>query len=124
MVQITAISGAGVDVDAVGGLGIDADTSSASYAAGDFRSAATTGPAFIIGRTICGSTTIAALKVLHPSTPSGAVMEFGGGFISCTSIDIITAANVDYAIPVSLNGNIRYIPLMGSAAVLGGAKVS
>ncbi len=102
------------------GYPIDLTAINATYGA-RFRSTATGGVAVIVGKTVTGSPTIAPLKIQHPSCASAAVMEFGGGFISCTSIDIITAANADYVIPVSLNGVVRYIPLMGAAAIQGGA---
>ena len=119
-IQSTA-SGAAVQVSGIQGIGIDADAKDANAVAGDFRSLATTGRAVIVGRTVAGSPTIAPMQFLHPSCASAAVMEFGGGFISCTSIDIVTAANSDYVLPVSLNGVVRYIPLVNSTAIQSGA---
>lgn len=121
VIQVTALSGAGLDVDGVAGIGVDADTTSTTLPAGDFRSGATIGPALIVGRTVCALPTIAPFKILHPSCASAAVMELAGGFISCTSVDIVTAANSDYVFPVSLNGVIRYIPLVNGTAIKGGA---
>lgn len=121
-IQSTA-SGSALQVSGIQGAGIDADAKDANAVAGDFRSLATSGSAMLVGRTVCGSPTIAAFKILAPSTASGAVMEFGGGFISCTSIDIVTAANADFAVPVSLNGVIRYIPLVNSTSIKGGAAL-
>ena len=122
VIQVTALSGAGLDVDAVAGIGVDADTTSTTLPAGDFRSAATIGPALIVGRTVAGLTTIAAMKFLHPSCASAAIMEFGGGMISCTSVIYTSAAKTDYVIPVSLqDGTIRYIPLVQPSAIVGGA---
>jgi hypothetical protein len=112
VIQATAISG---------GPAFDGDSVSTTQPAGDFRSAATIGPALIVGRTVCALPTIAPMKFLHPSCASAAVMEFQGGFISCTSIDIISAANADYVLPISLNGVVRYIPLMNSTSIKGGA---
>ena len=123
-IQSTA-SGSALQVSGIKGAGIDADAKDADAVAGDFRSNATTGYALIVGKTdSAASPTIAAMKVLHPSVASGAVMEFGGGFISCTSIDIVTAANADYILPISLGGVIRGIPLVTLAAASGDAKVS
>jgi hypothetical protein len=118
--QSTA-SGSVIQATAISGPAFDGDSISSTNAAGDFRSSITGGPALIVGRTVISSPTVCAFKVLAPSAASAAVMEFQGGFISCTSIDIITAANADYVIPVSLNGVVRYIPLMNSTSIKGGA---
>ena len=123
-IQSTA-SGSALQVSGIQGAAIDADAKDANAVAGDFRSIATTGTALIVGKTdSAASPTIAAMKILHPSVASGAVMEFGGGFVSCTSIDIATAANADYVLPISLNGEIRGIPLVKLSAASGDAKVS
>lgn len=121
-IQSTA-SGAAVQISGIQGIGIDADAKDANAVAGDFRSNATGGRALIVGSTVVGSPTIAAFKVLHPSVASGAVMELGGGFISCTSVILTSVAHIDYVFPVSLNGVIRYIPAFAAAAVQGGAAL-
>lgn len=118
---LSTASGSVVKVTAISGAGIDADSVSTTNPAGDFRSAATIGPALIVGRTVASLPTIAPFKILHPSCASAAVMELGGGFISCTSIVLTSVANTDYVFPISLNGVIRYIPCFGAAAVVGGA---
>jgi hypothetical protein len=105
------------------GYPVDVTAINETYGA-RFRSCVTGGVAVIVGRTVVGSPTVAPFKVLHPSVASGAVMEFGGGFISCTSVDIVTAANSDYVLPISLGGVVRYIPLVNGTAIKGGAAVS
>lgn len=121
-VKVTGIDVAGIDVDnGANAIGIDADSSSTTNPAGDFRSSATVGPALIVGRTVNSSSTIAALRILGSSVASAALIEFKGGFISCTSVILTSAANTDYVIPVSINGAVRYIPCFAGAAVQGGA---
>ena len=119
-IQSTA-SGAAFQVSGIQGTAIDADAKDVNSYAGDFRSAATGGRAVIIGRTCTGSPTVAPVLIMHPSCASAAVLGFGGGFISCTSVVLTTVANFDYVLPVSLNGVVRYIPLVGDAGIVGGA---
>jgi hypothetical protein len=88
-------------------------------------SAAANIPAQTFGRTVAGSTTIAAVRVLGTSAASAAVIGFGGGFISVTSI-LGTAATgaaiaFDYILPVELNGVVRGIPLTSLASLPGAA---
>lgn len=78
-------------------------------------------PALVVGRAAAGSQTIAAMKILGSSLASGALIEFGGGFISCTSVVLTTVANTDYCIPVQVGLETRYIPVFKAAAVIGGA---
>lgn len=90
-----------------------------------FRGVAAGARALQIGRTVVGSNTIAPLLFAHTSTASGAIMEFGGGFISVTSI-LGTAATgaglgFDYVIPVSVNGVMRGIPLTSLVSLPGAA---
>lgn len=112
------------DLASEGGMKVFGDGGEDAAGVVQFKSASETVPALQVSRSIVGSTTVAVFKIGHVSTPSAAVMEIGGGFISCTSIDIVTAANADYALPISLNGVIRYIPLVGGTAIKGGAAVS
>lgn len=125
-VAVTASGGVGIDVDNSGAIGIDADTSSDTYPAVDARSSGGKGAAVIIGRTVCASApTIAALKFLHPSCASAAMMEFAGGFISCTSVSLAAQAGsvIDYVIPVALGSSVvRGIPLINLSAITGDAK--
>lgn len=103
------------------GYPIDVTAINATYGA-RFRSTVTAGTAVIIGKTVRGGPTIGALKFLGTSVASGAIMEFAGGFISCTSITIVSGGmTTDYAIPVSLNGVVRYIPLVQAGAIAEGA---
>ena len=86
------------------------------------KSAANTVPALAIGRGIVGNACQAAMKFLSPSVASGAVMGFAAGaFVSCTSVVLTSVANVDYVIPVEMNGEARYIPVLKAAAIIGGA---
>lgn len=78
-------------------------------------------PALVVGKTANGSQTIAALKILGSSVASGALIEIGGGFISLTSVVLTTVANTDYAIPVQIGLETRYIPVFKAAALIGGA---
>lgn len=89
-----------------------------------FRSAVTGGAALIVGKSVTGSPTIAPIKILNPSCASAALMEFEGGFISCTSVILTSVAHTDYVIPVSINGAIRYIAAFQKEAVQGGAAFS
>lgn len=120
---LSTASNAAVQISGIQGIGLDVDARDATAVAGDFRSAATGGYALVVGRTVVGSPTIAALRILHPSGASGVVMEFQGGFISCTSIEFTSAAQFDYALAVSVNGVVRYIPLCQGAAIDGGAAL-
>jgi hypothetical protein len=90
-----------------------------------FTSAATIIPAFFVNKTVNGSPTIAALRVAGTSTASGAVIGFGGGMISVTSILGIAATGAgigfDYVLPVEVNGILRGIPLTSLASLPGAA---
>ena len=56
------------------------------------------------------------------SVASGAIMEFRNkSFISITSTVLTTVANTDYAIPVQVGLETRYIPVFKAAAIIGGA---
>ncbi len=69
-----------------------------------FTSAATVIPALFVNRTVNGSSTIAPLRVAATSQASTAVLGFGGGFISVTSIlgTAATGAGIgfDYVLPI------------------------
>lgn len=90
-----------------------------------FQSTAATAPALTVGRTVVGGQTIAALRIAHNSAASGAVLGFGGGFISVSSILGIgvtgAAIAFDYLLPVELNGVVRAIPLTSLASIPGAA---
>ena len=82
-------------------------------------------PAVIVGRTAAGLTSVAPLRVAGVSTASTAVLGFGGGFISVTSILGIAATGAglgfDYVLPIEVNGVIRGIPLTSLASLPGAA---
>lgn len=74
-----------------------------------------------VKKTTVGSPTIAPLHIAHTSVASGAVLSFGGGFISAASILGIGATGAalgfDYVLPVSLNGVMRGIPMMSLTSI-------
>ncbi len=84
-------------------------------------SASATIPALNVKRNVAGSATIAPLRINGTSAASAALLGFGGGFISLTSVIFTTVANFDYAIPVEVGGVQRYIPLVGAAGLVGAA---
>jgi len=119
---LSTASGAAVQISAIQGIGLDVDAKDSTAVAGDFRSGATIGNAVVIGRTVNGCVSIAPLKFLGTSGASLALMQFAGGFISLTSINYVAGGmNTDYALPVVVGGEQRYIPLLKGAALLGGA---
>jgi len=91
----------------------------------NITSASSTVPSLLVGKTVAGSSTIASLRVAGTSLASGAVLGFGGGFISVTSIlgFAATGANIgfDYVLPVEVNGVVRGIPLTSLASLPGAA---
>jgi hypothetical protein len=120
---LSTASGAPIKVTVINSA-IDIDTVAASTVPGiDVRSGATIYPAITIGRTVNSALTQAAMKFLGTSVASAALMEFAGGFISLTSINYVAGGmNTDYALPVVVGtGEVRYIPLVKGAALLGGA---
>ena len=82
-------------------------------------------PALLVSRSVVGASTIGTLRVAHNSVASGAVLGFGGGFISVTSILGIgvtgAAIAFDYLLPVELNGVVRGIPLTSLISIPGAA---
>lgn len=78
-------------------------------------------PAIQASRSALGSQTIGILRLGGSSMASGALIEFAGGFISLTSTVLTTVANTDYAIPVQIGLETRYIPVFKAAALVGGA---
>lgn len=77
--------------------------------------------ALSVGKTVAGSQTVSALKIEGSSLASGALINFAGGFISCTSVVLTSVANTDYAIPVQVGLETRYIPTFKAAALVGAA---
>ena len=77
---------------------------------------------FSITRTVVGNQSIGVLRIVGNSVAYGAMIEFTNkGFISITSTVLTTVANTDYAIPVQVGLETRYIPLFKAAALIGGA---
>lgn len=115
-------SGAAVKVTQIsGGAAVDLDGAATDYPVLDVRSGATTSRALDVGRTVKGTASIAPFRILGQSAASAALMGFGGGFISITSILTTSAAHFDYALPVEVNGEARYIPLIKASGLSGGA---
>jgi hypothetical protein len=85
-----------------------------------FKSTMTVKRALQIGRTVNGTASVAPVLFAGASAASGAVLGFTG-CISLTSIVFTTVANTDYAIPVEINGEARYIPVFKAAALIGAA---
>lgn len=111
-----------VDWASEGGVKIIGDGGEDAVGVALIKTASTTTPALSVGRTVNGSATLAPLVILGTSVASGALIGFDGGFISLTSVVLTTVANTDYAIPVRVGLEVRYIPLFGAAALIGGAK--
>lgn len=109
------------DLAAEGGAKIIGDGGEDTAGVLRVSTAANTIPAITIGRSVNGSVSQAALKFEGTSLASGALMQFAGGFISLTSVVLTSVANTDYAIPVVVGGEQRYIPLFKAAALIGGA---
>ena len=75
-----------------------------------------------IEQTVVGNQSIGGLQLVGASVASGAVIEFRNkSFISITSTVLTTVANTDYAIPVQVGLETRYIPCFKAAAIIGGA---
>lgn len=91
----------------------------------EVRSAAAATPGLLVSRSVSGSPTVAALRVAGTSAASAAVIGFGGGFISVTSILGIGATGAglgfDYVLPVEVNGVQRGIPLTSLVSLPGAA---
>ena len=83
-------------------------------------------PAVRVGRSIAGSQSVAAITIDGSSLASGALINFGGGFISVTSILGIgaTGAALGFSkvLPVAdATGNVYGIPLTSLASLTGAA---
>ena len=88
-----------------------------------FKSTMTVKRAFEVGRTVNGTASVAPILLTGASAASGAIIGFSG-CISLTSVVLTTVANTDYAIPVEINGEARYIPVFKAAALVGAAAFS
>ena len=81
-----------------------------------------TGEGLLVRRADVGSQSIGVLRIQGNSVASGAAIEFSNkSFISITSVVLTTVANTDYAIPVQVGLETRYIPAFKAAALVGGA---
>lgn len=100
-----------------GGEGTDGTLQITSGAAGT--------PGLLISRSAAGSPTIAPLRLAGTSAASAAVIGFGGGFISVTSILGFAATGAAIAwskvIPVELGGVQYGIPVTSLASLPGAA---
>ena len=119
---LSTASGSAIAVSGIKGDAITATAKDANAVAGRFVSNATIGNAVIIGRSVNGCVSIAPLKFLGTSGASLALMQFAGGFNSLVSINYVAGGLLsDYALPVVVGGEQRYIPLLKGTALLGGA---
>ena len=76
----------------------------------------------LIRNAAVGNQSIGVLRIQGQSVASGAAIEFTQkAFISITSTVLTTVANTDYAIPVQVGLETRYIPCFKAAALIGGA---
>lgn len=114
------------DLASEGGMKVFGDGGEDAAGVAQFKTAAANIPAVLVARTVAGSQSIAALQVAGSSTASGALISFGGGFISVTSILGIgaTGAALGFSkvLPVAdATGNIYGIPLTSLASLTGAA---
>lgn len=80
------------------------------------------GEGLLVRRADVGGQSVGVLRLQGNSLASGAVIEFTNkAFISITSTVLTTVANTDYAIPVQVGLETRYIPVFKAAALIGGA---
>ena len=78
----------------------------------------------LVTRTVVGNMSIGVLRLQGNSVASGAMLEFSNkGFISITSVVLTTVANTDYAIPVQVGLETRYLPVFKAAGLVGAAAV-
>lgn len=114
-----------IDSASEGGFKVFGDGGEDAGGVVQFKSAATTIPALAVSKSVNGSPTVGVLRILGSSAASSALMGFGGGFISVTSILGIGATGAglgfDYIIPVEVNGVLRGIPLTSLASLPGSA---
>lgn len=80
------------------------------------------GEGLLVRRADVGGQSVGVLRIQGNSLASGAAIEFTNkAFISITSTVLTTVANTDYAIPVQIGLETRYIPAFKAAAIIGGA---
>lgn len=109
------------DLDNEYGGVIIGDGGESSTGTVQITSGAATTPAVYIARSANGAPTIAPLRIAGTSAASAALIGFGGGFISLTSVIFTSAAHFDYAVPVEVGNVQRYIPLVKATGLSGGA---
>ncbi len=114
-----------VDLASEGGAKIFGDGGEDAGGVVQFKSASATIPALLVSKSVAGSPTIAALRVAGTSAASAAVIGFGGGMISVTSILGIAATGAaiafDYVLPIEVGGIQRGIPLTSLISLPGAA---
>lgn len=76
-----------------------------------------------VGGTVNGTASVAPLRIQGQSAASAAALGFRSA-ISLTSVIFTSAAHFDYAIPVEINGEARYIPVLKAAGLSGTAAHS
>lgn len=109
------------DLASEGGMKVFGDGGEDSAGVVQFKTGAAGIPTLTLGRTANSDPTVGTLKILGTSAASAAVMQFGGGFISCTSILLTSVAAFDYVLPVYVGNVMRAIPLIGLASIGGAA---
>lgn len=109
------------DLDSEGGAKIFGDGGEDVAGVVQFKGNATSTPVLVLSKGVNACVTVAPFRILGSSVASAARIGFGGGFISLTSILLTSAAHFDYAVPVEVDGNVRYIPLIKGSGLVGGA---
>lgn len=114
------------DLASEGGAKIYGDGGEDAVGVLNVKTAGAAIPAIHVGRSVAGSQTVAALTIDGSSLASGALINFGGGFISVTSILGIGATGAGIAfskvLPIAdATGNIYGIPLTSLASLTGAA---
>lgn len=101
--------------------GIALDVTTVASPSARFRSAASTGNALSVGRTVASGPTAASILFAHVSAASAPVMEFipGGGFVSVTSVILTTVANIKGVIRVKAGDVMYNIPCILDAGLVG-----
>lgn len=95
----------------------DSDSTTAAL---EVSSGVATTPSLLISRKVTGNASVAPLRIAGGSAASAAVLGFRSA-ISVTSILVTSAAHFDYAVPVEVNGEARYIPLIKAGGLVGAA---
>lgn len=109
------------DLAAEGGMKVFGDGGEDSAGVVQFKSAAAGTPALSVGGGVVGTTTVAALRIEGSSAASAALIQFAGGFISLTSIQLTTLSPWRYVIPVSCGAFVGGIPVLSLATLTGAA---